>query len=281
MLSADPNQAPPSAPNASIIQRIKKMLKRKKESIATHSESTERLLIGNIEDLGTLTAEDVMVPRIDILAIELDASADQFLELLKTTPHSRIPVYQDNLDEVLGFVHIKDVLRTMAQGAEIILEELLRPVMIVSPAMPALDLLVEMRKTNRHLSMVIDEYGGIDGLVTMGDLVEAIVGELSDEHNIPKAPRLMPRKDGSIIADARYTIDMFEEQFGECFAENERQEADTLGGLVMFMAGRLPSRGEIFTHDSGISIEIVDADPRRVKRLRLRNVTERITQEAV
>ncbi len=231
----------------------------------------EQHLIGNIEDLVELTAEDVMVPRADIVAIDATASADQFLDLIKATPHSRIPVYQNSLDEILGFVHIKDVLRTMAQGEPIVLQNLLRPIRIVSPSMPALDLLVEMRKSKKHLALIIDEYGGIDGLVTMGDLIEAIIGEISDEHSTPKPPRLVLRPDGTVLVDARYTIDAFEERFGECFSENERKEADTLAGLVMFLAGRLPQRGEIFTHESGIQIEIVEADPRRVKRLRLRH----------
>lgn len=275
MLSADPRPAAPRVSASRLLGLLKSTWQRYtlSRNDNTHvNDSVEKHLIGNIEDLVDLTAQDVMVPRVDIVAIELMAGADQFLELIKATPHSRIPVYQNTLDEIVGFVHIKDVLRTMAKSEPIILRNLMRPPMIVSPAMPALDMLVEMRKAKRHLALVIDEYGGIDGLVTMGDLIEAIIGEISDEHSHAKEPRLVQRTDGTILVDARYTIESFEAHFGECFAENERAEADTLGGLVMFMAGRLPGRGETFTHESGIVIEVVEADPRRVKRLRLRNV---------
>jgi CBS domain containing-hemolysin-like protein len=250
------------------------------QSTEEAEHAMEKHLIGNIEDLVDLTAEDVMVPRVDILALEASSSSEEFLAMIKAAPHSRIPVYHEALDDIVGFVHIKDVLRQMAQGNAIVLRELLRPVMIVSPAMPALDLLVEMRNTKKHLAMVIDEYGGIDGLVTMGDLIEAIIGEISDEHNTAKSPRLVQKDDGTILVDARYTIDDFERRFGECFEENEKHEADTLGGLVMFLAGRLPQRGETLTHSTGIIIEVVEADPRRVKRLRIRNLHPQDKSEA-
>src|SRR5690606_20951709 len=235
-------------------------------------DAHERALIENIEDLGELTAEEVMVPRVDIVAVDVTADTDAFLSLIRATPHSRIPVYQDALDNILGFIHIKDVLRAMAGKEPIVLQDLLHPAMIVSPSMPALDLLVQMRHSRRHLALVVDEYGGIDGLVTMGDLVEAIVGELSDEHKNHKEPRLVEKPDGTVLVDARYSIDLFESKYGELFAENERNEADTLGGLAMFIAGRLPTRGELLTHSSGVQIEVLDADMRRLKRLRIRNL---------
>lgn len=270
----------------SLIRQLKSLWLRhlrlhKDQKIGNENDQTERTLIENIEDLGELTAEEVMVPRIDIVAIEADASTDEFLRLIRATPHSRIPVYQNALDDVLGFIHIKDVLRVMAGGDTLVLRDLIHPVMIVSPSMPALDLLVQMRQSHRHLALVIDEYGGIDGLVTLGDLVEAIVGELSDEHKNHKEPRLIEKPDGTVLVDARYTIDRFEEKYGELFAENERNEADTLGGLAMFLAGRLPTRGELLTHSSGVQIEIVDADPRRLKRLRIRNMPKTVETAAL
>lgn len=247
--------------------------------VLEEDKSEEKALIENIVDLGTLTAADVMVPRIDIIAIDVDADARAFMDLIRITPHSRIPVYQGDLDNILGFVHIKDVLRRLAEKEEIVLRDLLRDVLIVSPSMRALDLLAEMRKTKRHLALVIDEYGGIDGLLAMGDLMEAIVGELQDEHNTPDKQRLFERADGTILVDARYSIDAFEERYGELFAENERNEADTLGGLAMFIAGKLPVRGEILEHSSGVLLEIIDADPRRVKRLRIRNLPPSIAEK--
>jgi magnesium and cobalt transporter len=287
MLTADPVSQPPASEGQSVSRLLGRMKIMWQRHIGRHLQSAEEAehamekhLIGNIEDLVDLTAEDVMVPRVDILALEVNASSEEFLAMIRAAPHSRIPVYQDNLDDIVGFVHIKDVLRMMAQGSPIVLRELLRPVMIVSPAMPALDLLVEMRKTKKHLAMVIDEYGGIDGLATMGDLIEAIIGEIADEHNTGKAPRVVQRNDGTIVVDARYMISDFEKMFGECFDENERKEADTMGGLAMFLAGRLPQRGEILAHSSGILIEVIDADPRRVKRLRVRNLNAQEKGEA-
>jgi CBS domain containing-hemolysin-like protein len=260
---------------ASLIYKLKDMWLQhfaNRPTTPIQNDAMERTLIENIEDLGELTAEDVMVPRADIVAIDVDAGTNEFLNLIKATPHSRIPIYQNSLDDILGFVHIKDVLQTLAQGNTIHLRDLLRETMIVSPALPALDLLVDMRKSHRNLALVIDEYGGIDGLVTMGDLIEAIVGEINDEHVNYKQPRLMERPDGTVLVDGRYSIADFENKYGELFAENERNEADTMGGLAMFLATRLPVRGEILTHSSGIQIEVVDADARRVKRLRLRNM---------
>lgn len=244
-------------------------------SAEPQENATEKALIDNINDFSELTAEDVMVPRIDIVAIDVQAKPDDFLALIRSTPHSRIPVYHDHLDDIVGFIHIKDVLRRMAEGEPLVLQDLLRQALIVSPALRALDLLLQMQQSKKHLALVIDEYGGVDGLVTMGDLMEAIVGEIADEHNTSNEARLFEKADGSILVDARFSIDAFEEKYGEIFAENERNEADTLGGLAMFIAGRLPTRGELLVHSSGLQLEITDADPRRVKRLRIRNLPHR------
>ncbi len=248
--------------------------------VAQNENATEKTLIDNITDFSGLTAEDVMVPRIDIIAIDVQAKPDEFLELIRSTPHSRIPVYHDHLDDIVGFIHIKDVLRRMAEGEALVLRDLLREVLIVSPAMRAIDLLLQMQQSKKHLALVIDEYGGVDGLATMGDLMEAIVGEIADEHNITTEARLFEKADGTILVDARYSIDAFEEKYGEIFAENERNEAHTLGGLAMFLAGRLPTRGELLIHPSGVQIEIADADPRRVKRLRIHNMPPRLAVSA-
>ena len=242
--------------------------------------AAEKALIDNITDFSGLTAEDVMVPRIDIVAIDVQAGPDEFLELIRTTPHSRIPVYQNELDEIVGFIHIKDILRLMAQGEPLVLRNLLRQALIVSPALRAVDLLLQMQQSKKHLAIVIDEYGGVDGLVSMSDLMEAIVGEISDEHYTSADARLFEKADGTVLVDARYSIEAFEEKYGELFAENERNEADTLGGLAMFIAGHLPTRGELLTHASGVQLEITDADPRRVKRLRIRNLPHRRPEPA-
>ncbi|HEY1096307.1 MAG TPA: hemolysin family protein [Alphaproteobacteria bacterium] len=227
-------------------------------------------LVDNIQDVKEYTAEDVMVPRADIVAIPITTTHDELMTIYLERPHTRLPVYQDTLDDIIGFIHIKDVLATMAAGKRVEIRDLLRDVMIISPALPVLNLLVDMQQSKRQLAVVVDEYGGIDGLVAMNNIIEAIVGEIKDEHINTRSPRLIDRGDGVILADARVYIEDFEDRYGEILTEEEREEIDTLGGLVMAMAGHLPVRGESLMHPSGWQFEIIDADPRRVKRLRLR-----------
>lgn len=237
-------------------------------------DQAHKNLIDNVRDVRQLTAEDVMVPRVDIVALPVSATQDDLMALYRESPHTRLPIYQDTLDDIVGFVHIKDVLTAVASNADFTVQNLLRDVMIVSPALPVLDLLVEMQQSKRQLAVVVDEYGGIDGLVAMNDIIEAIVGEIRDEHIDHRAPRLLERADGTILADARVYIEDFEEKFGAILSDDERQEIDTLGGLVMSLAGHLPTRGEFLTHPSGWQFEITDADPRRVKRMRVRRPTQ-------
>lgn len=235
----------------------------------------ERVMLTNILKLRRLTAEDVMVPRADIIGIEVDTELDVLIQVISREGHSRLPVYRDNLDEVVGFVHIKDALPYARGNSGFRLSTITRSVLFVAPSMRVLDLLLEMRRTRVHMALVVDEFGGTDGLITTEDLVEEIVGEIEDEHDVTEGPKLMDRPDGSLIADARATVEEFEELVGEVLNEEEREEIDTLGGLVFALAGRVPGRGELIVHpDSGISLEVMDADARRVKRLRLRNLPQ-------
>jgi len=239
--------------------------------------SHERVLLGNIVKLRHLTAYDVMVPRADIVSIDITAGLDEVVEAMSTGGHARLPVYRDNLDDVVGIVHIKDVLR-YAKGREAFdINRILRTVLVVVPSMRALDLLLEMRQSRVHMALVVDEYGGVDGLITIEDLIEEIVGEIEDEHDVAEGPKLQPRPDGSIIADARAEIEEFEEMVGPVLSDEERAEdIDTLGGLVFYLADRVPARGELIVHpQSGISFEVMEADPRRIKRLRVRNLPAR------
>ena len=186
--------------------------------------------------------------------------------------HSRLPVYRDNLDDALGMVHIKDVLAWRGEAKDFGLSRILRQALFVSPSMRVLELLLEMRVKRVHLALVVDEFGGIDGLVTIEDLVEEIVGEIEDEHDVADEPELMLDADGNLDADARAPIEALEALAGSVFSEEEREDIDTLGGLVFSLAGRVPIRGELIRHASGLEFEIVDADPRRVKRLRVRGL---------
>ena len=229
----------------------------------------ERALIGNVLKLRTLTARDVMVPRSDIDAIEIDTSVTDLVKHMTASGHSRVPVYRGTLDDVLGMVHIKDVLTSVTEGRQVTLRRLLRKVLFVSPAARTMDMLIEMRAAKTHMALVVDEFGGVDGLVTIEDLIEQIVGEIDDEHDETETPKLERKPDGAVVADARASIEEFEREVGPVLSPEERQNTDTLAGLVTWLAGHLPVRGEVIRHPSGLEFEVVEADARRVKRLRV------------
>jgi CBS domain containing-hemolysin-like protein len=239
----------------------------------TEDEST---LLRNILQLRNLTAYDVMVPRADIAAVPVDIELAELVQTMSTKGHSRLPVYRETLDDVVGMVHIKDVLTCLTGDQPFDLKSILREVLFVAPSMRALDLLLQMRLARIHMALVIDEFGGIDGLTTIEDVVEEIVGEIQDEHDVEQGPKMLARPDGSLIADARTTIEEFERRVGPVLSEEEReQDIDTLGGLVFTLTGHVPTRGESVTHPSGIVFEVIEADPRRVRRLRVRNLPQR------
>lgn len=243
-------------------------------------DSHERLLLGNILHLRDVTAYDVMIPRADIVAADITVSLGEVCDIVSRCGHSRLPVFRETLDDVVGMVHIKDVLPIVAKNRSVDLRHLVRRVMFISPAIRVLDLLLEMRLKRTHMAMVVDEYGGIDGLVTIEDLVEQIVGEIEDEHETDDEPELLVTPDGTVTADARVALEDFEDRFGLIFDEEEKEDTDTLGGLVFRTIGRVPLRGELVVHASGLEFEVVDADPRRIRRLRVRNIPESATAEA-
>ena len=242
-----------------------------------HSETPivdeQRTLLENILNLRDRTIADVMVPRADIIGINANATLEQIIVLINEEAHSRVPVFQEALDDAIGMIHIKDVLSAQQKKGLINLHEIVRPVLFVAPSMQVLELLLEMRAKRTHMALVVDEFGGIDGLLTIEDLVEEIVGEIEDEHDLDDEPTWRVRTDGAIDVDARLEILHLEEVIGSFVSDEEREELDTLGGLVFSLAGRVPVRGELVKHSSGVEIEIVDADPRRVKHLRIHNLT--------
>ena len=243
------------------------------EESSTVIGDDERVMLANILKLRHLTAEDVMVPRADIVAVEVNTELSELIEVISREGHSRLPVFRETLDDVVGLVHIKDVLPYAKGQQHFKLTSITRAVLFVAPSMRVLDLLLEMRRTRVHMALVVDEFGGTDGLITTEDLVEEIVGEIEDEHDVTEGPKLIRRPDGSLIADARATVEEFEDLVGPVLTEDEREDIDTLGGFVFSIAGRVPTRGELIVHrGSGIGFEVMDADPRRVKRLRLRNL---------
>ena len=231
----------------------------------------ERALIANVLRLRGTTAEDVMVPRADIVAIAVDTGFDQVLELIRREGHSRFPVYQAQLDDILGMVHIKDIYAYVGRPEDFDLRAILRRPLMVAPQIPVLDLLLQMRQARMHLALVVDEYGGIDGLVTIEDLVETITGDISDEHDEIPGPMVIERPDGALDIDAQMPVEEFESRYGTILTEDEREaDIDTMGGLVFTLAGRVPARGEVISHPSGAEFRILEADPRRIRRIRLR-----------
>jgi CBS domain containing-hemolysin-like protein len=241
------------------------------ETASPISDQEERLL-RNILRLRDVTAHDVMVPSADIVAVDSHISREGLMKLITDEGHSRYPVYRKTLDDAVGLVHIKDVFTLLASGQPFVLQKITRRILFVPPSIRVLDLMLEMRIKRTHMALVVDEFGGIDGLVTNEDLIEQIVGEIEDEHDEGIEPDFILRPDGVIEADARVPLSEFEQRTGRLLEDDEREEVDTLGGLVSFLAGRVPARGELIVHPSGIEFEILDADPRRVRRLRVRNL---------
>ena len=233
-------------------------------------DGDEIVLVRNILRLRDLTAHDIMVPRADIVAVDIETRLAELVERMSGAAHSRMPVYRDTLDDALGMVHIKDVVAWRDTDRPFKISTILRRILFVAPSMPILELLLQMRVSRTHMALVVDEFGGTDGLITIEDLVEEIVGEIQDEHDAENAPTMIDTPDGSIEADARVEIEDFETKVGALLTPEE-QEADieTLGGLVFSLAGRVPSRGEVIRHPSGAEFEVLDADPRRIKRLRV------------
>ncbi|MGG5886900.1 hemolysin family protein [Falsiroseomonas sp. HC035] len=235
-------------------------------------DPNERALLGNVLRLRDKAAYDVMVPRADILAMSEDLTLDQAIRLIQREGHSRFPVYRENLDDIVGMVHIKDVFAAVGRDpASFSLKAILRRPLFVVPTIPVLDMLLQMRAARIHMALVVDEYGGIDGLVTIEDLVETIVGDISDEHDEVAPVTILDRPDGTVELDARTTVEAFEQKFGAVLTDEERSaDIDTVGGLIFTLAGRVPARGELISHPSGLEFRVLDADPRRIRRLRVR-----------
>jgi magnesium and cobalt transporter len=241
----------------------------------------ERVMLGNLLRFGELKVRDVMAPRAEIVAVDESIGLAELLKLFREVQHSRLPMFRETLDDPTGLIHVKDVMGLLspeADGAYCVspnakITALRRPILFAPPSMRALDLLLKMQATHTHLALVIDEYGGTDGLVSIEDIIEEIVGDISDEHDEVTAP-LKP-EDGSYIADARMDLDDFKAETGHDFSGGESEEEaerdiDSLGGLVVSLLGRVPQRGEIVTHPDGSEFQVLEADPRRVRKLRIK-----------
>lgn len=309
----------PAAPRESLWQRLRSRFGRGRDmglreslegAIESHEAQNPGETVGeeaksmmlNIIEFSGLRVDDVMVPRVDIVAVDETDSMQDLLAKFIDANHSRLPVYRETLDGVTGMVHVKDFLRWMASrgirkrraskteksdkpdkapppGLTIAATALTttvkqaglnREVLFVPPSMPATDLLVRMQASRTHLAIVIDEYGGTEGLVSIEDLVEVIVGDIADEHDTEEDLEIKPVEEGIYLADGRVDLAQLEALLAvDLLPEDEEEEADTLAGLIFKIAGRVPARGEIIRHESGLEFEILDSDPRRVKRVRI------------
>ena len=270
----------------------------------------ERLILKNVLGLHEVRVQDIMVPRADITGVGIDATLAEVLGLFRTAGHSRLPVLGETLDDPRGMVHIRDFVDYLAQLAEtarpqshplvttdqpasgsaadpeltkcvgfegvdlslpLSRSDIVRPVLFVPPSMPALDLLMKMQAAHTHMALVIDEYGGTDGLVSIEDIVEVIVGEIEDEHDEAEGPLIQKSGDGSFIANARASLDEVSTATGvDLSTLTDAEDVDTLGGMVMALSGHVPVRGEIVFAGDQLELEILDADPRRVRRIRVR-----------
>lgn len=234
----------------------------------------EITMLSNILRHGDLRIEEIMVPRADMVAVDLDMAFADILDLFIEAGHSRLPLYKGTLDQVIGMVHVKDALAAQ-RGHDgdinaIKVVDLKRSVLFVAPSMRAMDLLAKMRANRIHMAIVVDEYGGTDGLLTIEDLVEQIVGEIEDEHDQVDPVMLRQIDDHTYDLDARMPIDDLEEALERTLIEEDREEdVDTVGGLVFTLAGSVPQIGDVIDHPAGLTFEVVDADPRRIARLRV------------
>jgi CBS domain containing-hemolysin-like protein len=260
----------------------------------------ERAMLKNVLGFHRIRVDDAMVPRADIVAVSAETTLGDLLNLFRTAGHSRLPVYGETLDDPKGMVHIRDFLDFIAKHADtgqghgsdlaegaaaesrqpnlgqvdfstpLAAAEILRPVLFVPRSMPAIDLLVRMQATRTHMALVIDEYGGTDGLVSIEDLVEMVVGDIEDEHDDATEQMIVAEADGTFVADARASLDEVKESLGiDLQHEESAEDIDTIGGFIVTLAGRVPSRNELILGPGNLEFEILDADPRRVKKVRI------------
>ena len=241
--------------------------------------------VRGLANLTRLRVEDVMIPRVEVVSVAVDVTKDDLLETFRESGLTRLPVYRETLDTPLGLVHLKDfALRYGFNGgtkASFDLDGMLRPLLFAPPSMPIGVLLQKMQTDRIHMALVIDEYGGVDGLVTIEDLIEQVIGEIEDEHDVAEGQLWVEEAPGCYLVQARAPIEDFEALLSQpLMIEDDSEEIDTLGGLVFRLAGRVPARGEVVKHPVGIDFEVVDADPRRIKRLRVRTGAHRRAQAA-
>jgi magnesium and cobalt transporter len=242
----------------------------------TDGRASDHASVRGMINLRRMRVEDVAIPKADIVAVGATVTKDELVQVFRDSGFSRIPVYDGTLDTPMGFAHLKDFALTHGfngNESEFNAADMLRPLLFVPPSMPIGVLLTKMQTERRHMALVIDEYGGVDGLLTIEDLIEQVVGEIEDEHDTDEDQTWVVEKPGCYVALAKTPLDEFEAEIGQSLTDHDdvdEEEIDTLGGLVFMLTGRVPARGEVVVHPDGPEFEVIDADARRIKRLRVR-----------
>ena len=235
-------------------------------------DNNEKNLIKNILNLNDKSVEDVMVPRAEIISIEKNQTIKEILSIIEHETHSRMPVYDNNLDNVLGFLHTKDLLNNTTDK-NFQLQSIIRDILYVAPKSPILDLLKRMRSSRIHMGLVVDEFGGVDGLVTIEDLVEEIVGEIEDEHDADDHDNLLTKiNDNTIIVDAAFKIEDLEKYFDINIHLQDEDEIDTVGGMMFFIANKVPKNNQIYNYQNSLQFRVIKASARRIESLEIKKI---------
>ena len=267
--------------SADVLEDVAEAFENREERGQAVDAAQKTMVIAAASFTEKLHAGDVMTPRADIVALDVSTTLGDAARLFADSQHSRLPVFRETLDDPIGFVHVKEVIALLAPNGDgqpagkfgdRVLSRIKREILFVPPSMPLPTLLLTMKSRRIHLALVIDEYGGTDGLVSIEDIVEQIVGEIDDEHDIDDSDKIIVRPGGVFEADGRASVEALEKRTGAKFALEDHEDGDveTVAGLVAAIAARVPQRGEVLRHPIGYDFEILDADPRRVKRLRVR-----------
>lgn len=258
--------------DTSLKEVLEEVIEEHEEQAEERLAPEEKIMLHNVLSFSDIKVSDIMTPRADIAAVSSDISWHDLKKHIIEMRHTRVPVYEGTLDQVLGFIHVKDLLSLLSQEEQFDIHQFLRPLLFVPPSMRIIDLLIRMRHAGSHMAIVVDEYGGTDGLVTMEDLFEEIVGDIQDEHDEDEGSeyRITRINEATFDVSARIPIERLEKQLGlNLITEEKEGEFDTLGGLIFFQLGRVPSKGETVQHPTGIHFEIVEADPRRIHKVRI------------
>jgi CBS domain containing-hemolysin-like protein len=257
-----------SSEQGNLRESIQDAIEESSNDAGSNLTSKEKTILENILTINKLKAYDIMVPRAEIICASHNASFDDLIKIINAESHSRIPIYRKDLDDVLGMIHIKDLIKLTSKEMQnnFDLKSLLKEVLFIPPSMPVLNILLKMQSTKLHMALVIDEHGGTDGLVTIEDLVEEIVGEIQDEHDNEEITEFKKINDTTFVADAKMELSEFQKKTGIIF---NSVTIDTLGGYVFSMINRVPQKGEIIKSDPAYTFEVLDADPRKIKILKI------------